>query len=70
MGRCSLLPITNQHQRKGKVMDIPCECLVREGPNGETVCRKCNGDYYACECSTRHSIRCPKHPDYIERKES
>lgn len=39
-------------------MEVPCDCMVRQDNLGQIVCRKCNGDWYACECEGRHSRHC------------
>lgn len=43
-------------------MDI-CECMATQNASGDSVCRRCRGDIYACECPLEHSIRCRLHPD-------
>ena len=41
-------------------MITPCDCMVRQNSSGNTVCRRCNGDWYSCECSTTHTLSCPE----------
>ena len=35
----------------------PCSCITTTDRLGQTVCRRCHGDYFACECPA-HSVRC------------
>jgi hypothetical protein len=37
----------------------PCLCYVTETVWGETLCSRCRGDWWACECPTHHSRHCP-----------
>lgn len=41
-----------------------CECMFIEQSDGSSMCKRCRGDIYACECPMTHSIRCPEHPDF------
>lgn len=39
----------------------PCSCMTFEDDLGQTVCKRCHGDFYACECPV-HTRRCPMNP--------
>lgn len=39
-------------------MDIPCECQAYQDDIGQMVCRKCKGDWYACDCFPSHTRKC------------
>ena len=47
-----------------------CPCMTIQQPDGSEACRQCRGDFYACECPLRHSIRCENHPDRIHATET
>lgn len=38
-------------------MDI-CDCMYEENELGQSVCRLCHGDVYACDCPLVHTRRC------------
>lgn len=40
-----------------------CACMYKEDHLGQSVCKRCNGDVYGCECPYVHSILCRAHPD-------
>ncbi len=35
-----------------------CECMYTQNSVGDSVCNKCHGDIYACDCPLAHSRRC------------
>lgn len=41
----------------------PCECMTYQNESGDTVCRRCRGDWYGCDCPQVHSICCDNNPN-------
>lgn len=36
-----------------------CACMYTQDPEtGDSVCRRCKGDIYACDCALAHSPKC------------
>jgi hypothetical protein len=52
------LPLTNLEVHV--MSNIPCSCEAVEDALGQTVCRRCRGDWYGCECEppVRHRDDC------------
>lgn len=41
----------------------PCDCMAFQDPNtGDTVCKRCRGDWYGCDCPIVHTRKCPERP--------
>lgn len=36
-----------------------CECMYFQNDHGDSVCKSCYGDIYACECPIVHRYNCP-----------
>lgn len=36
-----------------------CECMYTQNESGDSVCYRCHGDIYSCECPLIHSRMCP-----------
>ncbi len=35
-----------------------CECMFKQNKYGDSVCNKCHGDIYSCECPLLHTRKC------------
>ncbi len=46
---------------------VVCECMCFQNENGDSVCIRCRGDIYSCECPLRHNPNCEKKDDSQEK---
>ncbi len=41
----------------GNLMNF-CECMFKQNERGDSVCNRCRGDIYSCECPLLHTRKC------------